>query len=665
MAFQSTHRKPSYRPDIDGLRAIAVLSVLFYHAGIPGFPGGFVGVDIFFVISGFLITGIVWSELQEGSFSLRDFYIRRMKRIFPALFALLLLSSIAATVLLIPRDLAKFGETVKATVLFYSNFYWYNHTDYFDAPAIDNPLLHTWSLAVEEQFYAFWPLILALLSRRVSIKVVIYVTFGLSLISLTYAEAMLPDYPREAFFYPWGRIWELLTGAALAVSPAALPRGKLATVLAATGLAAIALAVSVYNPSSVFPGLRALLPCGGAALIIAAGSPSNPLSRVLAAEPVRRIGLISYSLYLIHWPLFSFARLYVTEELSLALRLGLVTASVCAAYASWRWIETPLRRAPLPRLRVAGAAAAAMSCLLIAGISFSVSQGFPSRIGSNVLSIQPEGRAIFSYCRDLKMFKATRSQACELGEDKGGAYDFVLWGDSHARHFAPAISELAYARKLSGVMFARAGCHPFLEDPHTDTGCREFNATVSRWAQHRPLKLAILAGRWLTQGRRLRAYAEDDSAADNSGGLAKTLDFLTRKGMIVSVLDQVPEFPVEVGSCVSRAQYFGRDFRACATQPAALYESRHQVLNDYFLFLHKSYSFSLASANELICNSQECRAYDGETLLMRDSQHLAEPGALRAIPYLKIPLLTAPGSEQSAAATETEPHMAATGTPPL
>src|SRR5215469_3867521 len=228
---RSIHHKPAYRPDIDGLRAIAVLAVVLYHAQIPGFSGGFVGVDVFFVISGFLITGIVWSGIQDQEFSLQDFYVRRIKRIFPALFTVLLLCSIAAFIFLIPSDLEKFGQSGNSAILFYSNFYWLKHTEYFDAPARENLLLHTWSLAVEEQFYGVWPLILLLLAKAKSIKKPVYIIAALALISFLLAEARLPGHAKDAFYLPWCRAWELLMGAALAVAPPAIRPGRLAEAL--------------------------------------------------------------------------------------------------------------------------------------------------------------------------------------------------------------------------------------------------------------------------------------------------------------------------------------------------------------------------------------------------------------------------------------------------
>jgi peptidoglycan/LPS O-acetylase OafA/YrhL len=643
-AFHSGCRTPAYRADIDGLRAIAVLSVLLYHAGVPGFGGGFVGVDVFFVISGFLITGIVWREIGSGGFSLQGFYIRRIKRIFPALFAVLALSSLAAFFLLIPSDLIRFGKAANSSVLFYSNFYWLKNTGYFDAPARENPLLHIWSLSVEEQFYAVWPLALLLLSRIASIKKVIYIVVALAFISLVFAEARLPDHQKDAFYLPWCRAWELLMGALLALSPAAVRPARLASVLGGAGLAAIGLAVALYDTSSRFPGLAAILPCGGAALVIAAGSAGNPVTRLLSAEPLRRIGLISYSLYLIHWPLFSFAHLYLGPVLPLALRLCLVLTSFMLAYVSWRFIETPLRKAPFPELGVLGAAAASIGGLVLAGISFSQNGGFPRRadetVRREILALDALQSDLSKYCRRVIIRDVKGDTICEMGADRGGVYDFILWGDSHARHFVPAVGTLAKNRKLSGLLLQKNACHPFLDDSHTSKLCRDFNAAVARWVAGQPIKLVILGGRWRNHLRYLVQFSLQDHPAQNSGGLAKTLAFLNEKGIEVTVLDQTPDFAQNVGDCTARALFYGRSSEECVTQSAAHFISWHRDLDGYFAFLKRQYNFSVASAAEAICGHEWCRARDGSVLLMSDANHLSEAGALRAMPYLNIPLLS-------------------------
>ncbi len=652
MAFHSTHDHPNYRPDIDGLRAIAVLAVVFYHAGLPGFSGGFVGVDVFFVISGFLITGIVWSEIEEKNFSLQGFYVRRVKRIFPALFVVLAFTSIAAVFLLIPRDLADYGKSVNGAVFFYSNFHFLKLANYFDGPAVEKPLLHTWSLSVEEQFYALWPLVLLLLSRTVGPRRIPQIIAALAVVSLILAEARLPDYQKDAFYLPWCRGWELLLGAALAVSSVSLKgRRRLAAVLGAAGLVGIVLPVILYDTTTRFPGIAALLPCGGAALLIASGSVASPASRLLSLGFLRGVGLISYSLYLIHWPLFSFAHLYLSEELSSAVSLGIVLLSFLLSYLSWRFIEKPFRAASLPRFAVFGAATAAMACLCVAGAAFTVSEGFPSRVDKEIFRMAPAPIDMGKYCRAIAVPGVTgRGMACEFGEDRGGAYDLILWGDSHAGHYVPAIATLAKARKQAGVLFTMPGCHPFLDDPHTARKCREFNAAVARFAVQQSVKLAILAGRWTTHRKHIRRYMVQAGSDESSGGLAKTLAYLNSRGIEASVLDQAPYFAKDVSLCVVRAAFYGRDSEPCVVQPYARYLSEHRHLEDYFDHLKKKYRFTVATPVEAFCDKELCRAREGDVLLMADSNHLSEAGSLRAMRYLNIPTLTGPSDEASSVA---------------
>ena len=332
-----------YRPDIDGLRAIAVLSVVLYHASLPGFSGGFVGVDIFFVISGYLISELIWRDLGRGRFSLTDFYARRIRRIFPALCAVLAASAVAAYFLLIPSDLIAVGKSLKATVLFYSNFQLLKEVGYFDAPAMDKPLLHTWSLSVEEQFYAVWPLLLLAMARFLPARRVLAAVLILAAVSLLLAQLKLAQHPKDAFYVSYYRMWELMTGAALAIASPFVLKRRLAGSVAMAGLVAIAYSVFFYNSSTPFPDLTAMAPCFGAALVIAAGGSPNPVSAVVGFRPFRFIGLISYSLYLIHWPLLSFAHLYLNDVLDLPQRMVIVALSIVLAYLSWRFHETPFR----------------------------------------------------------------------------------------------------------------------------------------------------------------------------------------------------------------------------------------------------------------------------------------------------------------------------------
>ena len=339
----------SYRSDIDGLRAVAVVPVVLYHAGVPWLGGGFIGVDVFFVISGFLITSIIAPELESGKFSLLRFYERRARRILPALFFVLAASFLAATVMLLPGAFEAFGKSLLSTLGFVSNvWFWRSSTGYFAHASEFLPLLHTWSLAVEEQFYVFYPLALALLMRwgRRTMIVAIAAT---SLLSLALAVWATPQMPAASFYLLPTRAWELGFGALVALGVA--PRRMHQTareMLSAIALLAILVPMVFYDANTTFPGLAAVPPVLGATLLIMIGATgSSTLHRLLGARAIVSVGLISYSLYLWHWPVLAYFRVAVADpHLPVALAILAVGLSSAMAYLSWRYVERPFRVRP-------------------------------------------------------------------------------------------------------------------------------------------------------------------------------------------------------------------------------------------------------------------------------------------------------------------------------
>src|SRR5207248_6169363 len=297
-----------YRPEIDGLRALAILPVVLFHYRAPGFQGGFVGVDVFFVMSGYLITGLVQSEMQCGTFSLAQFYERRVRRIFPGLFAMLAVVSIAAYVLLFPADLVRYAQSLFATALFGANFEFWREAGYFDTFANQKPLLHLWSIAVEEQFYLLFPALLILL-RHAAPRLRIAAVGFVFIASFALGAWGVGAAPVATFYLLPARAWELMLGALLALGAVPAFRTRMASeTLAALGLVLIGASMFAFTPATPFPGPAALLPCAGAALVIHAADPQRTfVGRALGVRPLVFIGLISYSLYLWHWPVFVFA----------------------------------------------------------------------------------------------------------------------------------------------------------------------------------------------------------------------------------------------------------------------------------------------------------------------------------------------------------------------
>ncbi|MEK7830212.1 MAG: acyltransferase, partial [Acidobacteriota bacterium] len=373
----------SYRPDVDGLRAIAIVPVVFYHAGFSSFSGGFVGVDVFFVVSGYLITSLILPEAIQGKFSIINFYERRIRRIFPALFTMMLVSSAVSYWLMWPLAFKDFGQSLVAATAFASNFLFWIKQGYFDSPAESRPLLHTWSLAVEEQFYIVFPIYLMIVARwfpralkPLTVAIAI-LSFGLSLYSVVFA-------PTAAFYLAPSRTWELLLGAMLAMKVFPPIRSKkLCAALAVAGLVLIALAVALLSQHSPFPGAYALLPCVGTFLVIYAGAgEQNFVGRLLSMRWLVFIGLISYSFYLWHWPLIVFAELYLVRDITNQEAWALIALSALLAFLSWKFIESPfrLRQVAASRRGLFLFAGATMLVAVFLGLPLHFTEGLPQRM---------------------------------------------------------------------------------------------------------------------------------------------------------------------------------------------------------------------------------------------------------------------------------------------
>jgi peptidoglycan/LPS O-acetylase OafA/YrhL len=401
---------PAYRTDIEGLRALAVTTVILCHAHLSN-PGGFIGVDVFFVISGYLITKIIEADIQHARFTLTAFYQRRIRRIFPALFVMFAISSAFAYMLLLPEELVNFGKSLMASAAFVSNIFFRSQINYFDVASEQKPLLHVWSLAVEEQFYIFWPLILVALNKMFGGQRKILLCAILFCISLLYSEYLVRHTPSAAFYLLPSRAWELALGAILAMSVKfwrlhRAPRHA-ADLASLAGIALIGFAIFAYDAITPFPGLAALVPCVGAALVIGAGESAITLGgRFLSLPPIVFIGRISYSLYLWHWPILVFAQLYLARVLRFDEKCWALSLMVLMAYLSWRFVEEPFRNLRLAagnaREWVGGGITAGFT-VVCAGALIVANEGFPGRVQTKILAIarvREEAKAFqLSQCR--------------------------------------------------------------------------------------------------------------------------------------------------------------------------------------------------------------------------------------------------------------------------
>jgi len=442
----------SYRADIDGLRAVAVLSVIGFHAFPNLLPGGFIGVDIFFVISGYLISGIIFKEVDKGRFSFVDFYSRRIRRIFPALGLVLGSCLVFGTALLFPKAAAELGSHTAAGALFVSNILLWTESGYFDGDAALKPLLHLWSLGIEEQYYMLWPVAIAFFHRWARWRLGVLLAFAL--VSFALNLALLGPDPVSAFYLPFTRFWELLVGAGLAYltlyghggTPAAVD-SRVRQAMAWAGALLLVVGVATLRPDQPFPGWRALLPTAGAALLIAAGPTAWPNRHVLSLRVATFVGAISYPLYLWHWPLLVFPRL-LGDHTSRGERIAAVVASIVLAWVTYRFVESPIRSRPL-HLRSTLALASIVGVIGLGGLGVYFSQGFPQRYPVALRNVALADVA-FDYA-------AYRERTCFLQPAQGPdafAADcvqaatpqrnklVVLWGDSHAASLYPGLQSL-------------------------------------------------------------------------------------------------------------------------------------------------------------------------------------------------------------------------------
>ena len=491
-----------YRPDIDGLRAVAVTIVVLFHYGFTALPGGFVGVDVFFVISGFLITAISRGEIARGHFSLAAFYERRIRRIVPALAAVLLACGAASLFVFLPEDLRLLAKSTTAAALFGSNILFSRlAADYFDADNLTlQPLLHTWSLGVEGQFYLLFPLLLLLLRRRPG--AVPAVLAGLAAASFALGSWEAVHRPVPAFYLLPGRAWELLLGGLLACRAGPAPRGFGADVAVAAGLGAIALAAVVYDAATPFPGPPALLPCLGAVLVMGAGGTGGRVSALLGAAAPAWLGRISYSLYLWHWPVIVLARYARGPELPLATRLLLLAATVALAGLSHAVVERPfIARRVLPGRRAlwAGFALATAAALGLGQTLDLTGRGLlPLTQLPPAVTTLADGHfdRLEGEC-PVPDDDTAPSYPCRFGAAEA-APSVLLWGNSYARMWVPALARDADAHGAAGLSLIMSKCPPLLglELPALPA-CAPFNAGAAAYvAAHPAIRTVVLGADW-------------------------------------------------------------------------------------------------------------------------------------------------------------------------
>lgn len=471
-----------YRREIDGLRAVAVMPVILFHAGIKGFGGGFVGVDIFFVISGYLITSILISDLDRGDFSIARFYERRARRILPALFVVMLACLPFAYMWMYPAQLENFGKSIIAVIFFVSNILFWREDGYFAATAEEKPLLHTWSLSVEEQYYLIFPLLLFVLWRFGRNRT-LWAIYAIAICSFLLAEWGWRNEPTANFYLAPTRAWELLAGSICAFLTADRPESR-SDALGFAGLALILFSIFYYTEDTPFPSVYTLAPVLGVSLIILFSRTGTHVARILSWKPFVAIGLISYSAYLWHQPLFAFARIRSLTEPSTLLMAVLTVASFLLAWATWYWVEKPFRVSPRMLLPTRGAVFATSAvggvAFLAVGLAGVRTNGMEFRFNLNTefLAYFDNAPPRHPYLYRVNMFSAYKDECNyfvydtnRYSETKDSLPEscytkanpahptLFIWGDSHAQHLYYGINKVL-DNEWNILQVASSGCAP-------------------------------------------------------------------------------------------------------------------------------------------------------------------------------------------------------------
>ena len=650
----STQIPPPYRREIDGLRAIAVLAVVLYHFGVSGLQGGFVGVDIFFVISGFLIGGLLWREAQSReTIDLKRFYMRRIKRLAPAYFAMTIAALIVGYIVLLPFEFREFGKSLIAATVYLSNVNFFREAGYFDSASEDKVLLHTWSLSVEEQFYIVLPILMVLLMRRpFGLRAVLWASFALSLIACIWMTQQ--SQPAAFYLFPF-RAWELLAGVLLAIETQRRPDLiRHSPALSLIGLVMILASIALVPAGANFPGWHAIFPVLGTVLIIANGRDNNWINRALARPLPVGIGLISYSLYLWHWPVLTLSSYYrggYSGWLETAFWLGL---SLNLAYLSWRFIERPVRRSKITAWPTFGAVAVFSAALVAAGGFIFIKDGMLDRFDPP-LRTHIEASADFlqdwSRCTVPERGPLIGLEVCPIGPD--GEAKILIWGDSHVRAFKEGLERAAYEADAPALLIWRAGCAPvfgLIKDetsatPVQDAACTQANAQIETALLERPFARVLLLGRWgyYTNGGGVGLDAGNSVTLEISGfdglqnaqfaqGLHATTRALQAVGSDVSLLRAIPEISNYDSRQVARALAGNRlsadNLSAATTIPINAYQARTAALDPTFQAIAAD-GVTLFDPAPFFCSDAMCSALHGGKAQYFDNNHIINSAAIR------------------------------------
>lgn len=657
-------KNDKYIAGIDGLRAIAVMLVVLFHVGFSTFSGGYVGVDVFFVISGFLITRLITDEVKNtGNFDLARFYYRRARRLFPALFTTILATLVFAIILFTPQHLKRFGGEVVFSIFSLSNFFFLGESGYFNTASEFKPLLHTWSLSVEEQFYLVWPAIIIATNKfgrsKATAAAIVFIFSTSLLLSFSFSDGQsflaqpfgkaitdwLSDGASTIYYFTPMRAFEFCIGAILVFFPNFNYRPAVADIVLASGIAMIVYPALRYDATTLFPSYNALLPCVGAALSILACD-AKRVGALLRSKPLVQIGLISYSVYLVHWPLIVFTKYFLMRELDGIEKSALTAASIVFGYTIYKTIETPLRHGGSSNKKAQfglACAALAMLAILPASIIWS-SDGWKWRVAPIPTEIEKQ-------LSDSKQFHID-----QYGGDgypyqgwisKGASdqADIILIGDSHARHYAKGLDEVIgkplkkniYISSVSCIMLP--GMTRVTPGYDWDTDCKQhLDEAIKVILSSDKNSIVIVSHSWVEQLKNSGTLnptkkLEFNSQTDGYHFVSEKINELSRivEHRKIVVIGDVPGSGVtDLAGCFSRPSIFKVDCDAATS----IKQSALEIIDGNNAMKHDIESMknvTFMSPQEVLCENERCKSIIGGSVVYSDKRHLSKFGSVVVI----------------------------------
>lgn len=640
----------NYRKEIDGLRAIAILPVLFFHAGFSIFSGGYIGVDVFFVISGYLITSIILAELEEDNFSLKRFYERRARRILPALSAVLLATSVLAFIFMPPELMKSYSNSLMSVVTFVSNIHFYMSSGYFSTAAENKPLLHTWSLAVEEQYYIFFPFLLMMLAK-IGLKNIIKITVVLSLASLLLSQYLASNQQHNANFYLiFSRAWELLVGSLIAltgISKNNTPK-SLRDILGFVGLFLIIYSIFTFDNHTPFPSFYTLIPIIGTALLIVFTNEDSLVGKFVGNKLFVGIGLISYSLYLWHQPLFAMTRLKTEGEPTEIVFAGLILLTFVLALLTYHFIETPFRKRQitfnLPPLTLAKRS---IIFFMIIGIAGVATKGFEFRFTSEyskTIQHNPLRKQCHTKGEDYKK----PNEACRyFGEN----ITWATFGDSHVVEPSYALAKALESKGEGLLHLSFSSCAPALLFEATNPGCSAWiKESVDYLSQEKEIKNVLVAFRYSAflygdhsnhypnlpnENPVFRMTKQHSTLSADEGrelywqSFTTIIEQLLAANKRVVILFPIPEIPEEMVNMLSPFSLFNDElpYDLIKTTPSEYYFARNQYILDKLNTLTFNNQLVAIKPHDILCKEGYCPAVAFGKSLYFDDSHITISGA--------------------------------------